>query len=426
MKKSKSSSTFRAFHNRNYALFFGGQSISQIGTWMQRTAVIWVIYSLTHSASMIGFAVFAQQFPSFLLSLFGGVVADRYDRYKILLVTQTASMIQAILLAALILTNHYVIWEILTLSAVLGIINAFDVPARQPMILELIENKEDLANAISLNSGMVNIARMVGPALSGIVLQKFGAGICFSLNALSFIAVITSLLLMKFPKFNPPAVKKKVMSELAEGFKYIRETPAISMIMLVLVSLSLFVLPYDTTEPIFAKVVYKGNATTYGYISSCVGLGAILGSLLLASVKKGTDLKAILIGSIVVLGTGLILFSRVSYLPLALPFAVIIGLGSLTPMSTCITIIQMETVTNMRGRVMSYMAMSFFGVLPIGSLLIGTISQKIGAPLTMFFQGLIALIIALVFFKLFKKGKIAQKEDGPSMAAEIIESEKIN
>jgi len=426
MKKSKSSSTFRAFHNRNYALFFGGQSISQIGTWMQRTAVIWVIYSLTHSASMIGFAVFAQQFPSFLLSLFGGVVADRYDRYKILLVTQTASMIQAILLAALILTSHYVIWEILTLSAVLGIINAFDVPARQPMILELIENKDDLANAISLNSGMVNIARMVGPALSGIVLQKFGAGICFSLNAVSFIAVITSLLLMKFPKFNPPAVKKKITSELAEGFKYIRETPVISMIMLVLVSLSLFVLPYDTTEPIFAKVVYKGNATTYGYISSCVGLGAILGSLLLASVKKGTDLKAILIGSIVVLGTGLILFSRVSYLPLALPFAVIIGLGSLTPMSTCITIIQMETVTNMRGRVMSYMAMSFFGVLPIGSLLIGTISQKIGAPLTMFFQGIIALIIALVFFKLFKKGKIAQKEDGPSMAAEIIESEKIN
>ena len=426
MKKSKSSSTFRAFHNRNYALFFGGQSISQIGTWMQRTAVIWVIYSLTHSASMIGFAVFAQQFPSFLLSLFGGVVADRYDRYKILLVTQTASMIQAILLAALILTNHYVIWEILALSAVLGIINAFDVPARQPMVMELIDNKEDLANAISLNSGMVNIARMVGPALSGIVLQKFGAGICFSLNALSFIAVITSLLLMTFPKFNPPAVKKKVMSELTEGFKYIRETPTIGMIMLVLVSLSLFVLPYDTTEPIFAKVVYKGNATTYGYISSCVGLGAILGSLLLASVKKGTDLKAILIGSIVVLGTGLILFSRVNYLPLALPFAVIIGLGSLTPMSTCITIIQMETVTNMRGRVMSYMAMSFFGVLPIGSLLIGTISQKIGAPLTMFCQGIIALIIALVFFKLFKKGKIAQKEDGPSMAAEIIESEKIN
>ncbi len=201
--------TFRAFRNRNYALFFAGQSVSQIGTWMQRTAVIWVIYSLTHSASMIGFAVFAQQFPSFLLSLFGGVVADRYPRYKILLVTQTASMIQAVLLAILILTNHYVIWEILTLSAFLGIVNAFDVPARQPMVHEMVGDKTDLANAISLNSAMVNLARLIGPALSGIVLQKFGAGICFSLNALSFIAVIASLLLMKLPEFEAPAVKKR-------------------------------------------------------------------------------------------------------------------------------------------------------------------------------------------------------------------------
>src|SRR3984885_3263788 len=163
--------TLRAFRNRNYALFFCGQSVSQIGTWMQRTAVSWVIYSLTHSAFMLGLAIFAQQFPSFLLSLPGGVVADRYSRLKILLVTQTASMIQAVLLAILILTNHYVIWEIMTLSVMLGVINAFDVPARQPMVHEMVNNKEDLANAISLNSGMVNIARLIGPAMSGIVLQ---------------------------------------------------------------------------------------------------------------------------------------------------------------------------------------------------------------------------------------------------------------
>ncbi len=191
MKTNKTSSTFRAFHNRNYALFFSGQSVSQIGTWMQRTAVSWVIFSLTHSAFMLGFAVFAQQFPSFLLSLPGGVVSDRYDRRKILLVTQTASMIQALLLAVLILTNHYVVWEILTLSVVLGSINAFDTTARQPMVHDMVNNKEDIANALALNSAMVNIARLVGPALSGIVLQAFGAGICFSLNALSFVAVYT-------------------------------------------------------------------------------------------------------------------------------------------------------------------------------------------------------------------------------------------
>lgn len=235
MDKKNTTSIFRAFRNYNYALFFGGQSVSQIGTWMQRTAVSWVIYSLTHSAFMLGLAVFAQQFPSFLLSLLGGIVSDRYSRYKILLITQAASMVQATLLAVLILTNHYVIWEILLLSVVLGIINAFDVPARQPMIHEMVNNKEDLPNALALNSAMVNMARMVGPALSGIVLQTFGAGLCFSLNAVSFLAVITSLLLMKFPKFIPSPVKKNVTSELAEGFVYLRQTPIIGIIMLLLI-----------------------------------------------------------------------------------------------------------------------------------------------------------------------------------------------
>lgn len=372
---------------------------------MQRTAVIWVIYSLTHSASMIGFAVFAQQFPSFLLSLFGGVVADRYSRYKILLLTQTASMIQAILLAVLILSNHYVIWEILTLSAILGAINAFDVPARQPMVHEMVDDKEDLANAISLNSAMVNMARLVGPALSGMVLQQFGAGICFSINAASFIAVIISLLLMKFPEFKPAAVKKKVISELAEGLNYLKQTPAITMLIILLICLSLLILPYDTMEPVFAKVIFKGNATTYGYISGCIGLGALIGSFLLASAKKGINFRMILLLSIAVLGTGLILFSRMSSFALALPFAVILGLGSITPMSTSITIIQMEAAPHMRGRVMSYVAMSYFGMLPLGSLLVGTVSQKIGAPLTMLCQGIIAILIAALFYKLIPKVK---------------------
>jgi MFS family permease len=408
MKTNATTSTFRAFRNRNYSLFFTGQSVSQIGTWMQRTAVIWVIYSLTHSASMIGFAVFAQQFPAFLLSLFGGVVADRYPRYKILLVTQTASMIQAVLLAALILTKHYVIWEILTLSAVLGIINAFDVPARQPMVHEMVDDKADLANAISLNSAMVNMARLIGPALSGMVLQQFGAGVCFVINAISFTAVIISLLLMKFPNFNPPAVKKKITSELAEGLRYLQQTPAISVLILLLLCLSLLILPYDTMEPVFAKVIFKGNAATYGYISGCIGLGALIGSFLLASAKKDINFRLILLLSIATLGTGLILFSRMSYFALALPFAVILGLGSITPMSISITIIQMEAAAHMRGRVMSFVAMSYFGMLPLGSLLIGNISQKIGAPLTMLCQGILAILIAVLFSKLLYKGQPEQ------------------
>jgi MFS family permease len=410
MMKNSNNGTFRAFRNRNYALFFAGQTVSQIGTWMQRTAVIWVIYSLTHSASMIGLAVFAQQFPSFLLSLVGGVVSDRYSRYKILLVTQSASMVQAILLAALILTGHYVIWEILLLSVVLGIINAFDVPARQPMVHEMVENKDDLANAISLNSAMVNMARLIGPALSGIVLLHFGAGICFSLNAVSFLAVIASLMLMKFPAFQPPVIKKKVITELAEGLRYLKQTPAISFIIILLLCLSLLVFPYDTLEPVFAKVIFKGNAATYGYIGGCIGLGALIGSFLLASVKKGTNLKNVLLLSIVVLGAGLILFSRMTNALAAIPCAIILGLGSLTPASTIITIAQTEAATNMRGRVMSFMAMSLFGMLPLGSLLIGNVSQKIGAPLTMLCQGISAFLIAALFYKLLPNAKTGENQ----------------
>lgn len=396
---SNKGSTFRAFRNRNYALFFGGQSVSQIGTWMQRTAVSWVIYTLTHSAFMLGLAVFAQSFPSFLLSLAGGIVSDRYSRYKILLITQTASMIQAILLAILILTNHYVIWEILTLSVILGIINAFDVPARQPMVHDMVNNKDDIANALALNSGMVNIARLVGPALSGIVLQLFGAGICFSINALSFIAVITSLLLMKLPEFKPPAVKKKAVRDLTEGFVYLKHTPIIAIIMLMLLCLSLLVFPYDTVMPVFAKLIFKGNAATYGYISSFVGGGAILGSLFMASVKNTARLKFIMLSCVAILGVGLIIFSRISNFPFAMPFAVVIGFSSLMPMTISITLIQMESAANMRGRVMSFVAMAYFGMMPIGSLLVGTISQKISAQTTMMLQGIVAILVAGVFYK---------------------------
>jgi len=420
MKNERAQHTFRAFRSRNYALFFTGQSVSQIGTWMQRTAVNWVIYSLTHSAFMLGLAIFAQQFPSFLLSLYGGIVSDRHSRYKILLITQTASMIQAILLAILILTGHYIIWEILALGAVLGVVNAFDVPARQPMVHEMVSEKEDIPNALALNSAMVNIARLIGPALSGIVLQTWGAGICFSLNALSFVAVITSLLLMKLPKFVPATVKKKALAELVEGYEYLKQTPAIANIILLSVALSLFILPYDTVIPVFAKVVFNGNARTYGYISSCMGLGAIGGSLFFASLKKDANLRKVLLLSVVILAVGLILFSHASYLPVALPFAVIIGFGSLLPVSVSITTIQLEAAPHMRGRVMSFIALSYFGMLPLGSLLVGTVSQKTSAPLTMLCQGIAGLIIVALSYKILTKETAVKPTTEEPVGAEKI------
>lgn len=398
--------TFRAFRNRNYTLFFCGQSVSQIGTWMQRTAVSWLVYTITHSTFMLGAAVFAAQFPSFLFSLYGGIISDRYSRYKILLITQAASMVQAILLAILTLSGNYRVWEILSLSVVLGIINAFDVPARQPLVNEMVTDKDDLPNALALNSSMVNLARLLGPALSGLVLLKFGAGFCFSLNALSFVAVLTSLLMMKLPPYKPVAVKKKIQSDFAEGLNYLKSTPSIGIVILMLSLIALLVLPYNTLLPVFAKVIFKGNAATFGYINSFIGMGALAGTFFLASLKPTANHKLVLLETNIVFGLALILFSHISYFPLAMLFSVIGGFGMMSQTTICITIIQVNSSPEMRGRVMSYVAMAYFGMLPLGSLLIGALSQKIGAPNTILCEGVIALLIAAIF-----SGTLRKKED---------------
>jgi MFS family permease len=402
--------TFRAFKSRNYSLFFTGQTISQIGTWMQGTGVSWLVYTMTHSTFMLGLAIFANMFPRFLFSLLGGIVADRCNRYKILLITQITSMIQAVLLSVLTLSNNYTVWELLMLSAVLGSINAFDSPARQPLVHDMINDEADLSNAVALNSSMVNFARIVGPALSGIVLQRFGAGICFVLNAFSFIAVIVSLLLMRLPVYhNQSLVKKKISAELSEGLSYLKHAPELSIILLVISLVSLLVLPYETLMPVFAKVIFNGNAATFGYIRSFIGMGAICGAFFLASIKPETDLRKVLSVNTVILGIGLMSFSHISYFPLAMAFAVLIGFGAMTQTTICLTILQVYTDVNMRGRVMSYFMMAFTGMAPLGSLLIGLISSHIGAPNAVFCQGVIAIIIALTFSKSLRRNELKKK-----------------
>jgi MFS family permease len=398
--------TFRAFQSRNYRLYFAGQSVSLIGTWMQRTAIYWLIYIQTHSTFMLGVAVFAAQFPSFLFSLLGGVVSDRYERYRVMLFTQVASMIQATLLTILIFFTHYTVWEILSLSVLLGLINAFDVPARQAMVYEMVDQKENLANAIALNSSMVNLARIIGPAISGIVLENLGAGTCFLINALSFLAVIISLLLMKLPKFIPGDHKKNVFGELKEGLIYLRQTPSIGFVILFLAISSLLVLPYTTLLPVYAKVIFLGNASTFGYLNSFIGLGAIGGAFFLASLKPGVNLRKVLFINTLVFGTGLIFFSHMTYLPLALFFAVLTGFGMMSQATISNTIIQTTVSVEMRGRVISYFAMAFFGMQPLGGLLIGAVSQKIGTPDTILAEGFAALLITLLFIILLRR-KIA-------------------
>ena len=400
--------TFNAFKSRNYRLYFLGQSVSLIGTWMQKTAVSWVIYSLTHDKFMLGVSLFASQFPSFVFSLLGGVVSDRYNRFRVLLATQAASMIQATLLAILILAGHYEVWEILSLSVLLGIINAFDVPARQSLVYEMIDDKQYLPNALALNSSMVNLSRLIGPAIAGFVIETLGDGACFLLNALSFLAVIGSLLLMRLPKYNDVAHSKNALTELREGFSYLKKTPSIGFVIIMLGVISFFVLPYSTLLPVYAKDIFHGNAATFGLINSFIGVGAICGSLYLTSANASTEIhrKKILRMNTIIFGAGLILFSYTTWFPLAMVFVVVSGFGMMAQTTMTNTIIQTTVTPEMRGRVISYFAMAYFGMMPVGSLLIGTVSEYAGTQNTVLGSGIMGLILVGIFWRFLSTGSV--------------------
>ncbi len=403
-------SFLKAFQSYNYRLYFSGQSISLIGTWMQRTAVYWLVYEKTQSAAMLGVAVFAAQFPSFMFSIIGGVVSDRYNRYYVLILTQILSLVQAALMTALLFFHYDTVWAILSLSVVLGTINAFDVPARQALVYDMVDNKEHLPNAIALNSSMVNVARLIGPAMSGIVLETLGATVCFLINTISFVAVITSLLLMRLPKFVPKERVNNAWADLKQGFTYLRSTPSISTVMLMLASVSLLSLPYITLLPVYARTIFMGQASTFGYLNSFVGVGAVSGAIFLASLKPGTDLRKILLRNTLIFSAGLLLFSYTTYLPLALAFLAIAGFGMMSQTTLSNTIIQTTVAPAMRGRVISFYAMAFFGMQPIGGLIIGSVSHAIGAPLTILFQGIATLIIALAFLPYLRRDLFKRKQ----------------
>ncbi|MGF7073462.1 MFS transporter [Mucilaginibacter sp. 3215] len=402
-------STFSAFKSRNYRLYFAGQSVSLLGTWMQKTAVSWVIYSQTHSKFMLGLSLFASLFPSFLFSFLGGVVSDRYNRFKVLLVTQVASMIQAVLLTGLMFFGYYSVWAIMALTAVLGLINAFDVPARQSLVYEMVDDKSDLPNALALNSSMVNLSRLIGPGIAGLIIEKFGDSVCFGANAVSFIAVIGSLLMMRLPKVAVKPHGKNVLADLKDGFEYIQNTPTIKFILLMLALVSLLVLPFSTLIPVYAKDIFKGTASTFGVIDSIIGLGAFGGGVFLASLSAGTDLKKILAINTLVFGIGLIAFSHMHNYPVALIFSAITGFGMMSQITIGNTIIQTTASPEMRGRVISFYAMSFFGMQPLGGLLIGAVSQKIGVPDTVMAEGMIAMLLGVLHFAFLRRSRLKNK-----------------
>ncbi len=381
------SHAWRALRHRNFRLFFGGQSISLIGTWMTRIATAWLVYTLTGSAWLLGIVGFAGQIPTFLLAPFAGVWVDRLNRRHVLVVTQTLAMVQSLGLAVLTLTHRITIAEILLLSVFQGLINAFDMPGRQAFLVQMIEGREDLGNAIALNSSMVNMARLVGPSLAGLVIAGFGEGYCFLIDGISYIAVIASLLLMRLPQTTARAIVVPMMAQLKEGWAYVSQFAPVRTILLLFAGISLMGMPFTVLMPVFAAKVLHGGAHTLGFLMGALGMGALVGAVSLALRRSVLGLGRVIAISSAIFGAGLIAFgfSRVLWLSLAL--MVVTGYGMMQQMAASNTIIQTVVPEDKRGRVMSYYTMAFVGMAPFGSLLAGGLAHWVSAPMALIITG---------------------------------------
>jgi MFS family permease len=389
--------TFRSFNYRNFRLFFYGQSISLIGTWIQRITTPWLVYHMTNSAFLLGLVGFAGQIPTFLIAPFAGVLTDRWNRYHILIMTQIAAMVQALILAFLYLNGTIQVWQIVVLSVFLGIVNAFDVPARQSFVVEMVDKKEDLGNAIALNSSMVNGARLIGPSIAGMLIAFTGEGVCFLLNGLSYLFVIASLLFMKITPRDINKQNKKVLKEMKEGFIYTFGFAPIKYIILLLALVSLVGMPYSVLMPVFAKEVLHGGSHTFGFLMGASGLGALLGALYLASRKNVLGLDKLIPLAAGTFGFGLIAFSLSRYFLLSLGLMVFIGLGMMLQMASSNTILQTVVDDDKRGRVMSFYTMAFMGTAPFGSFLAGILATSLGAPNTLLVGGATCIVGAVIF-----------------------------
>ena len=389
--------TFRSFQYRNYRLFFGGQSISLIGTWIQRIATPWLVYHLTGSALLLGVIGFAGQIPTFIIAPFAGVMTDRWNRYHILIGTQIAAMIQAFILTILYFSGTIAVWHIVLLNIFLGCVNAFDVPARQSFVIEMVEKKEDLGNAIALNSSMVNGARLLGPSIAGVLIALTGEGICFLLNGISYIFVIVSLLLMKVKPRKIKVSDTNVLKELKEGFSYAFSFPPIKHIIFLLGVISLMGMQYTVLMPVFAKEILHGDSHTFGFLMGASGLGALSGALYLASRKNALGLIKIIPLATGLFGLGLIAFSFSRVFLLSFVLMIIIGLGMMLQMASSNTILQTIVDDDKRGRVMSFYTMAFMGTAPFGSLLAGSLAKIIGVSITILTGGIFCILGAVVF-----------------------------
>jgi MFS family permease len=396
-EKSGIARAWRALRHRNFRLFFSGQSISLIGTWMTRLATSWLVYRLTGSAFLLGVVGFAGQIPTFLLAPFAGVWIDRLNRRHVLLFTQILAMLQSLALAVLTLSRHINIHEIIWLSAFQGAINAFDMPGRQTFLVEMVEDKRDLGNAIAMNSSMVNLARLVGPSLAGAVIAISGEGYCFLIDGLSYLAVIASLLAMRLK----PAVIKRtadsVITQLKEGWSYVSGFVPVRTILLLFALVSLMGWPFTVLMPIFAGTILHGGPHTLGFLMGAVGIGALISAISLAVRRTVLGLGKMIPISTAAFGLGLIVFgtSRVLWASLLMMF--VCGFGMMQQMAASNTIIQTIVEESKRGRVMSFYTVAFVGMAPFGSLLAGGLAHAIGAPRTVMLSGAFCLAGAAWF-----------------------------
>ncbi len=374
--------TLRAFRYRNFRLYYSGQVISLLGTWMQQVAMSWLVYRLTNSAFLLGAVSFAAMAPLFVLTPFTGVVADRYSKHRILVITQSLSMIQALAVAFLALTGMIGIWQILALSLTLGIVNAFDMPARQSFVIEMVENKRDLGNAIALNSALFNGTRLIGPSVAGMIIALWGEGLCFLINGLSFIAVIAALLSMHITRKRKAAGNVSALAHLKEGLHYAFGSPVIRSILILLAVISMLGMPYMVLMPVFARSILHGGPHTMGFLLGAGGFGAFTGAVYLATRRSAVGLERVVWIAALIFSSGLAAFalSRVVWLSLVLLFFV--GFGMIVAMASCNTILQTVVDDDKRGRVMSLFSMAMMGTAPFGSLIAGSIATHAGAPLT--------------------------------------------
>ncbi len=382
------SHTWRALRHRNFKLFFFGQSISVIGTWMTRLATAWLVYRLTHSALLLGVVSFSGQIVSFLVGPLAGVWVERLERRRLLVITQVAAAVQSLALAALTLTHVITLGEIIALMAFQGLINAFDMPGRQSFLIQMVEHRGDLANAIAINSSMANGARLVGPAIGGLVIAAFGEGWCFLIDGVSYFAVIASLLLMRVAPLDARSdAESSLLRELREGWDYVSGFRPIRTILLLFALTCLMGWPYSVLLPVFAGTVLHGGAHTLGWLTAASGVGAFSSALALAMRKSIVGLTRTLQAAAVLLGAGLMLFGLSHALWLSLALMVVVGFGLIQAAAVSNTIIQSLVPDDKRARVMGYYTMAFFGAAPFGSLMAGALAQHIGAPDTVMLTG---------------------------------------